>query len=184
MAGGSDHARIRRGQEGGIVTEPSAKSRTAVYITPDGTVYRVAKAEVDRLSDEWREDYDILTLDGAQTKRNALPDDAVLVWSPAPTSAEIRRLADQLRGGWHVPSGYWGLAHNVLRGLCGSKVQWRWAVIAVDDDGITVERTGDDPAWLADDVASWAQQETDRWPEHGLIYMLVSPEEHELVVED
>jgi len=49
-----------------------------------------------------------------------------------------------------------------------------WAVIGWDaETGETVELTGCDPEALADRVASWAQQEADRWPELGLIYMLV-----------
>lgn len=48
-----------------------------------------------------------------------------------------------------------------------------WAVIGCDREGVTVDKTGPDPEALADAVASWAQQEEDKWPEHGLIYMLV-----------
>jgi hypothetical protein len=49
----------------------------------------------------------------------------------------------------------------------------RWWVIAADADGVTVEKVGSNPWTLADEVASWAQQEEDRWPEHGLVYMVV-----------
>lgn len=99
----------------------SHKSPTAVYIAPDGTVYRLQEAFTNALTDEWQEEYTVLTTDGALTNRYALPDDAVLVWSPSPTNTEIRRLADQLKGGWSVPSGYWGLAHSVLSGLLGKR---------------------------------------------------------------
>lgn len=51
-----------------------------------------------------------------------------------------------------------------------------WAIIGCDKFGVTVEATGQ-PDVIADRVASWAQQEDDRWPEMGLIYMLISPEE-------
>lgn len=57
-----------------------------------------------------------------------------------------------------------------------------WAVIGCDHTGVTVERTGEDPEALADSVASWAQQEEDKWPELGLIYMLVAPEDVPLAV--
>lgn len=50
-----------------------------------------------------------------------------------------------------------------------------WAVVAVDDLGLTVDAVGPDPEALADKVASWAQQEVDKWPEMGLIYMLILP---------
>jgi hypothetical protein len=49
----------------------------------------------------------------------------------------------------------------------------QWAVLAVDDDGMTVDALGDDFWRLADRVASWAQQEEDRWPRMGLLYMLI-----------
>lgn len=49
----------------------------------------------------------------------------------------------------------------------------QWLVLAADQDGVTVEATGPDPEALADHVASWAQQEADRWPGFGLVYMLV-----------
>lgn len=49
----------------------------------------------------------------------------------------------------------------------------RWQVIAYDDLGETTEASGLDPEALADKVASWAQQEADKWPHFGLIYMLV-----------
>src|ERR1700741_509854 len=52
-----------------------------------------------------------------------------------------------------------------------------YAVIAADDSGVPVERTGTDPAALADEVASWAQQEEDKWPDMGLVYMLITPDE-------
>lgn len=52
-----------------------------------------------------------------------------------------------------------------------------WAVIACDDLGVTIEKLGRDPEALADTVASWAQQEEDKWPEHGLIYMLIAPDQ-------
>lgn len=52
-----------------------------------------------------------------------------------------------------------------------------WAVVGCDHRGLTFETTGPDPDVLADTVASWAQQEEDKWPEMGLIYMLISPEE-------
>lgn len=52
-----------------------------------------------------------------------------------------------------------------------------WAVIGCDDLGVTVERLGRDPEALADSVASWAQQEEDRWPEQGLLYMLIPPDQ-------
>lgn len=52
-----------------------------------------------------------------------------------------------------------------------------WAIIGCDDKGVTVEKTGEDPEALADAVASWAQQEEDKWPELGLIYMLIGPEQ-------
>lgn len=51
-----------------------------------------------------------------------------------------------------------------------------WAIIGADDGGVTVELTGDRDA-LIDHAASWAQQEADLWPEMGLIYMLITPEE-------
>ena len=52
-----------------------------------------------------------------------------------------------------------------------------WAVIACDDLGVTVEKLGRDPKALADSVASWAQQEEDKWPEAGLVYMLIPPDQ-------
>lgn len=52
-----------------------------------------------------------------------------------------------------------------------------WAIIGCDGRGVTIEKTGPDPEALCDTVASWAQQEEDKWPEFGLLYMLVSPEE-------
>lgn len=52
-----------------------------------------------------------------------------------------------------------------------------WAVIGCDAGGVTVEKTGPDPEVLCDAVASWAQQEEDRWPDMGLVYMLIDPEE-------
>lgn len=52
-----------------------------------------------------------------------------------------------------------------------------WAVIACDDLGVTVDKLGPDPETLADTVASWAQQEEDKWPDHGLIYMLIDPDQ-------
>lgn len=52
-----------------------------------------------------------------------------------------------------------------------------WAVAGCDDRGVTVERTGADPETLADSVASWAQQEEDKWPDMGLLYMLIPPEQ-------
>lgn len=52
-----------------------------------------------------------------------------------------------------------------------------WAVLAVDGDGVTVELKGSDPEALADQVASWAQQEADRWPEMGLLYMIATPDQ-------
>lgn len=52
----------------------------------------------------------------------------------------------------------------------------RWAIIAADEKGVTVECTGPDPEALADRVASWAQQEEDKWPAMGLLYMLICPE--------
>jgi hypothetical protein len=51
-----------------------------------------------------------------------------------------------------------------------------WAILGCDD-GVTVETTGEDPEALADRVASWAQQEADRWPDMGLLYMLVDVED-------
>lgn len=51
-----------------------------------------------------------------------------------------------------------------------------WAVIGCDGLGVTVEKLGADPEALADSVASWAQQEADKWPELGLIYMLIAPD--------
>jgi hypothetical protein len=51
-----------------------------------------------------------------------------------------------------------------------------WAIIGCDQYGVTVEATGQ-PDVIADMVASWAQQENDKWPDMGLVYMLISPEE-------
>lgn len=48
-----------------------------------------------------------------------------------------------------------------------------YAVVAADEFGATVDARGDDAEVLADKVASWAQQETDKWPDMGLVYMLV-----------
>lgn len=50
---------------------------------------------------------------------------------------------------------------------------WAWAIVAADPGGVTVDATGLDPWVLADLAAPWAQQEADRWPEMGLVYMLV-----------
>lgn len=53
-----------------------------------------------------------------------------------------------------------------------------WAVIGWDaETGVTIERTGNNPEALADHCASWAQQEADRWPEMGLLYMIVRRDE-------
>lgn len=71
----------------------------------------------------------------------------------------------------------WGAAlvrKGLERKAAREAAEQRWAVIAHDGLGETVERTGADPDALADEVASWAQQEADKWPELGLIYMLVA----------
>lgn len=60
----------------------------------------------------------------------------------------------------------------------------QWAVIGCDDLGVTVEKTGPDPEVLADAVASWAQMEEDKWPQLGLLYMLISPDEVPLAREE
>lgn len=52
----------------------------------------------------------------------------------------------------------------------------KWAVIGADDDGLTIERTGDAEE-IADWIAAAAQQEGDRWPEFGLVYMLIPPDQ-------
>jgi hypothetical protein len=49
-----------------------------------------------------------------------------------------------------------------------------YAVLAVDHFGITVDGRGDDGEALADRFAAAAQQELDKWPNMGLIYMLVT----------
>lgn len=54
-----------------------------------------------------------------------------------------------------------------------------WYIVAADDSGMTIEATGNDPEELANKVASWAQQEEDKWPEMGLIYMLVQGKDFE-----
>lgn len=56
-----------------------------------------------------------------------------------------------------------------------------WVVIGADDYGVTVEVSGDNPEALVNRVASWAQQEEDRWPEHGLVYMLIEPTDTSLL---
>lgn len=59
------------------------RAPTSLWVADDGTVYRLRRAEINPLTDTWHEDWDVLTVDGYMTKRYALPDDAVLVWSPA-----------------------------------------------------------------------------------------------------
>lgn len=51
----------------------------------------------------------------------------------------------------------------------------KWTVIAHDEFGVTVEASDQDAEALANKIASWAQQEENRWPEFGLIYMLIEP---------
>lgn len=58
----------------------------------------------------------------------------------------------------------------------GGRGAGEWAVIGCDHLGVTVEKTGADPEVLADALAPWAQQEADKWPDKGLVYMLIEPE--------
>lgn len=48
-----------------------------------------------------------------------------------------------------------------------------WVVLGCDSKGVTEEARGPDPDALANAWAAAAQQEADRWPELGLVYMLV-----------
>ncbi|WP_328530133.1 hypothetical protein OG984_02825 [Nocardioides sp. NBC_00368] len=56
----------------------------AVFVDPrDGTVYRLTAAMGSPASGGYGEQYDVLTPDGYQTQRRELPENAVLVWTPA-----------------------------------------------------------------------------------------------------
>lgn len=81
--------------------------------------------------------------------------------------------------GWRcIGCGRWTVARPPAEQTAAWQERQRaeWAIIAADELGVTVERTGSNPEALADEVASWAQQEEDKWPEMGLVYMLICPE--------
>lgn len=57
-----------------------------------------------------------------------------------------------------------------------------WVIVGADDSGISIEWSGEDPEKMPDWMGAAAQQEEDRWPEMGLIYMLVEPTEAPLAL--
>jgi hypothetical protein len=54
----------------------------AVFVTPDGTVYRLARAQRSSSFDPYQEKYDMLTTDGYHSVAYELPAAATQVWTP------------------------------------------------------------------------------------------------------
>lgn len=60
----------------------ATRIRRAVFVTPDGVVYQLHRAEQDPWSDVYGETYTVMRPGGGFTNAETLPVDATLVWRP------------------------------------------------------------------------------------------------------